>query len=537
MQKATSDAKVSDEKSESMNMLFGNEWSVDRNNLPSDIHYNFSIMNNFPFDEFNSWIKNDKDYNKGGIGRGQPKPRYLLQKINIFNTKYMTATLYNNGSFNHKSFLITREPNVLIDNTIRLQLCSLINKISLRKEAMDYRYRRKTLLQKVVNEYNKEKEDWRTNTLICCKCFRDYSEESWSNALQKNIPVDECPHCGQQRISMNTVLNKYLLENNDNKMDEIEFDLFKQRINDIIDPLLDSDKYWRPSVFIYNKQNNKYEIKTEKLNENLFYIDKCKKNLYETLGNIFTRIIPMFEWVLNKKINRIYNKLNVVISIQDYQLKPGEIYRGRTHREGYKEENIVGAGVYYFDLTDDIIGNDIFEISAAFTGVWRHNKKPASVYYSSHQIRGEVHQVHIKEGNILVFNNNNINHSLKELQNISETEVSHRKIVVFMLVNPDLEPQKVSIPQVSLNQSNYNVDHIDHCKKLIDSILFDIGLNNCKEMKFPDDIKDMIVRYVIDKLVERRENRNDVRYKRFVGPEREETPNLNSYKTDWIGIA
>ena len=457
----------------------------------------------------------------------------------------MTATLYNNGKFNHQSLIITRERNKLINNNIRLKLCSLINALSLTKQSMDYRYPRKILLQKKVISNKKNKDSKWGLEFVCIHCWEINRMYSWSNELQKNILINFCEKCRSKRIPTKIIENKYLFQNNDNEFDKKEFNFYKQRINDIIDPLLNSNKYWIPSTFIYNDYNKKYEMKINKNKTNFnFYYDYIKKQLDEVLGNIFTSIIPMFEWVLNKKINGIHhNKLNVAISIQDLQLKPMEIYNGNVHREGYPEENIVAAAVYYFDVDDNILGDNIFEIVADFHGVWAHRKE-SKCWYSHSRV---LHEFNIKQGYLLVFNNKNINHSLKKLENISKTIESHRKYVVFMLVDPILnvdDNKNYSVffdchPRKDWN-GNWNINNNINCRIFIESYLNSICIQYFNNKKTPQEIKEIISKYVIDNIAKKRENRNKVRFERY-HPENQKkkgsgTLERKSYSTPWVGI-
>eukprot|EP01083_Nonionella_stella_P007162 20702_1 len=516
--------------------LFETNWNDDSSTLASDDRdFHFGCMYNFPFYEYDTWKENGKNYNKNGLGRGEPTPRYKLEKLNIFDVKYMAFTLYNNGSFNHKSLIITRQRNTLIHNDIRLRLCNIINDLSMRKDVMDYRYSRKMLAQKISRDAldvptKDDQAQVKRLMWICCQCWETFSSYSWSNAHQRDEFQTVCPECGAQRTSFNNLKEKYLFENSNNEFDEKEFGLFGQRINDIIDPLMDSDRYWIPTQFIYHKESKQYQVKKRVMNQDLFDYDKLNRELYDVLGNVLSNIIPMFEYVLNMKINGVYERLNVVISIQDYQLKPQEIYHGKRHREGYKEENIVAAAVYYFDGTDDIIGDNIFEISAAFSAVWQYDKSPCP--YTFH---GAEYELTVRTGYVLVFNNNNINHRLKQLENLSSQDTLHRKIVVFMLVDPDLKEESViSSPyaQVTGKRRNgeYNMNDWRVCESLVDCVMRDVLLT------FPEEIKYVIVRYVVDNIVERRNKRNKVRFERFV-PSNDQLLDLKKYKTPWIGIA
>eukprot|EP01084_Bolivina_argentea_P148915 260248_1 len=499
--------------------------------LPSDVYFNFSAMKKFPFEEYKTWKQSDRRYNNGhGSGRGEPMPKYKIEKIIIDNQKYMTFTFYNNGRFNHKSLIITRERNKLIDNDTCKQLSQLINILSIKKEHMDYRYHRKILLQKIIHQKKNTKEEtdaWTTqynrDEWICVNCWSTKSWSVWSNELQQHVVLKQCPVCNAPRLSMEDI-EKYLFENNDNEYDEKEFDIYKQRIQDIIDPLLNSEQYWIPSEFIYNKNNMKYEITHNTIN-NLKYTNQNNKQVYVVLGNIFTKIMPMFEWVLDKKISGMYEKLNVIISIQDYQLKPNEKYFGGVHREGYIEENVVAGAVYYFHINDDLmIGRDVFKISASLDGVC-----------GGGDYQRVVHELNIQQGYVLVFNNNNINHALKKLCNENKNKILHRKIVVFMLVDPDkkkmvhmnVDGGKNEKDMIKENKNDIN--NYEDCCMLVDGYYKDLNL-----LDVPNVILELIVWYVVDNIKELRENRNKLRFERFL-PSKSKL-DLRSYGTPWIGV-
>ena len=145
--------------------LSDDEYETDEDNkeydesdpLPSDIDFNFDKMKKFPSTGYATWKERGRSYNNGyGGGSGEPMPKYEMEKIIVNHIKFMTFTLYNNGQFNHRAMIITRERNKLIDNEIRLELCKLINLLGIKKESMDYRYHRKIQLTKYFDA-NKDK--------------------------------------------------------------------------------------------------------------------------------------------------------------------------------------------------------------------------------------------------------------------------------------------------------------------------------------------------------------------------------------------
>ena len=213
-----------------------------------------------------------------------------------------------------------------------------------------------------------------------------------------------------------------------------------------------------------------------------------------------------------------------------------EIYNGNVHREGYPEENIVAAAVYYFDVDDNILGDNIFEIVADFHGVWAHRKE-SKCWYSHSRV---LHEFNIKQGYLLVFNNKNINHSLKKLENISKTIESHRKYVVFMLVDPILnvdDNKNYSVffdchPRKDWN-GNWNINNNINCRIFIESYLNSICIQYFNNKKTPQEIKEIISKYVIDNIAKKRENRNKVRFERY-HPENQKKRDLELWNENLI---
>eukprot|EP01084_Bolivina_argentea_P015385 28784_1 len=190
---------------------------------------------------------------------------------------------------------------------------------------------------------------------------------------------------------------------------------WKVRIQNLLDPLLRSDQWWIPAVFYIDNDYNVCIISDIHNLSRLRY-----RRLYLIIEQIFSLMIPMFEWILGDiKLNN--ETIQVIISMQNYELQPDTTYNGQIHREGYKSnEEIEAVGIYYFDKLDDCFIKDEFEFNMVGTGVCAESE-----YH--------YHSIYIKKGNCLVFNNKECNHRLKELINGSKTEIAHRSIMNFML--------------------------------------------------------------------------------------------------------
>ena len=164
------------------------------------------------------------------------------------------------------------------------------------------------------------------------------------------------------------------------------------------------------------------------------------KILYNIIEIILSKFIPMFEWVLGD-VSLKNRYLQVVIGCQNYQLHPTSIYKGSLHREGYIEETIEGAGIYYFDKSKWLT-KDIFSFNIQTDGVCGGN------------IDSIEEDIPIKQDTLLVFNNNNLNHKLKYLENTDKHRHATRKIFTFFLPKLCYKPNDIMIKEYNLNNKH-----------------------------------------------------------------------------------
>ncbi|CAF2851786.1 unnamed protein product [Rotaria sp. Silwood2] len=76
---------------------------------------------------------------------------------------------------------------------------------------------------------------------------------------------------------------------------------------------------------------------------------------YRNLEKIFEKIVPMFKKLNVLNSGNVDTRLQVIVKVQSYNIKPGIKYSGRWHTEGY-EEGIVAVGVYYVHIDDKLEG-------------------------------------------------------------------------------------------------------------------------------------------------------------------------------------
>ena len=65
--------------------------------------------------------------------------------------------------------------------------------------------------------------------------------------------------------------------------------------------------------------------------------------LYDDITMIFKEMLPCMKEIQN--INE-YQKLNVIVKIQSYELKNEEVYEGEFHQEGFKADSIFMVAKY-----------------------------------------------------------------------------------------------------------------------------------------------------------------------------------------------
>ena len=192
----------------------------------------------------------------------------------------------------------------------------------------------------------------------------------------------------------------------------------------IIDPLLNTNKYMIPSLFYVNKDEHRCEILSEINNFPRLY----NLYMYDLIGLIFFKFISTIEYMLN--LNDLNHQIiQVIVSCQNEILKPNTYYVGDLHREGFVDcESIQVGCIYYFDKsiclsTDGEKGktksDDILQIVNGYG-----DPRPGGKF--------ESFKLRISKNDCIVFNNTLMNHKVFKLCNTSN-ETGHRSLISFWL--------------------------------------------------------------------------------------------------------
>uniref|UniRef100_A0A7S1YNR5 DUF4246 domain-containing protein n=1 Tax=Grammatophora oceanica TaxID=210454 RepID=A0A7S1YNR5_9STRA len=179
---------------------------------------------------------------------------------------------------------------------------------------------------------------------------------------------------------------------------------------------------------------------------------------YEAIESIFSSMLPLFAKldIENRQESERRSStckkestaldvalqdvsLQVVFKVQEYQIPPHSSYTGRWHTEGFSE-NVLAAGVYYVDVSEDTNGGDLS---------FRPSGTPDKPYYhgpegdDSEEDRGPafwssfIKDVSVQTGTAVVFNNS-IPHRFRTIRNDTD-QVQCRLFMNFFVVDPSKE--------------------------------------------------------------------------------------------------
>ena len=193
----------------------------------------------------------------------------------------------------------------------------------------------------------------------------------------------------------------------------------------IIDPLLNTSKYFIPSLFYVDKDKHTCQILTE--------INNCPRlynlHLYDLIGLIFYKFIATIEYMLN--LNDLnHQTIQVIVSCHNKIIQPKTHYVGNLHREGFIDGESIQIGcIYYFDkskcLNDE--NGDILQIVSS------QSPEIHSLHYASYTHEYESFNLNISKNDCIVFNNTLMNHQVFKLCNKSSNETGHRSLISFWL--------------------------------------------------------------------------------------------------------
>jgi hypothetical protein len=190
-----------------------------------------------------------------------------------------------------------------------------------------------------------------------------------------------------------------------------------------------------------------------------------KVELYVAAEQILNAALPLLS-KLTKPALLLPGKLQAVMKAQRIYLKPGEEYDGIWHRDG-KHENIVAVVIYYFRVSEQLIGGDLEFIDK------RPIKNKLGLYgdcdeedFTTEQARAAVKslpqcRIPVKKGTLAVFSNyQNIHRVLKMAcegkDPTSPDGYASRDFLLFFIVDQS-KPLKSTVTNLNISDNRFEV--------------------------------------------------------------------------------
>eukprot|EP01026_Neomeris_dumetosa_P005335 TRINITY_DN11528_c0_g1_i1.p1 TRINITY_DN11528_c0_g1~~TRINITY_DN11528_c0_g1_i1.p1 ORF type:complete len:525 (-),score=69.60 TRINITY_DN11528_c0_g1_i1:206-1780(-) len=173
--------------------------------------------------------------------------------------------------------------------------------------------------------------------------------------------------------------------------------------------------------------------------------------LFKDIEQIFTYFVPQIDACLTQLIQSMeygfYDDfeglsntvVQVVCKASNYILQPGQEHEGVWHVEGMCHEHIVATGIFYYDMSDNMVDEglqfrrEIDEEEEELVIMEYRHEDPPPFDYSRRVV--ELGTIETKKGRCIVFPNC-YQHKLIKLRNQHKTKVAYRRMLVFFIVNP-----------------------------------------------------------------------------------------------------
>ena len=192
--------------------------------------------------------------------------------------------------------------------------------------------------------------------------------------------------------------------------------------------------------------------------------DDSTTELYDTIGEIFSRFVPHFEKIIENRYDYVSLRENcqVIVKIQEVNLNQNNpiLDEGSWHLEGTKYERIIATGIYYYGM-ENIIDNYLnFRVNLADgteNGISYHQYCFKYVEHHTGIVEQNGHnlnigQIQTKEDLCLIWQNN-LQHKVSDIVLEQINQSGTRKILVFFLV--DTSERILSTADIVEPQSAY----------------------------------------------------------------------------------
>lgn len=242
-------------------------------------------------------------------------------------------------------------------------------------------------------------------------------------------------------------------------------------------PISEENKYqWLPSEFeVSRSADGVVSTKIASYINNLNFFEH--QELYGLTEQMFSRILPYFEKVIDKRLVRnletkplqVITKAANIILTPDNPIYPG----GSWHLEGMPYEHIIATGIYYYEETN--LTDSFLEFRRALEDLL-HYPQDGHEYVKKHYgmknddpLNEYLGKIRTSQGKCLFFPNY-LQHHVAPFELLDKSQTGFRKIFVFFLIDPDY--RIISTKDVPIQQEDYLTQKMD--KLLTDNTSKDI---------------------------------------------------------------
>ena len=192
--------------------------------------------------------------------------------------------------------------------------------------------------------------------------------------------------------------------------------------------------------------------------------DDSTVELYDTIGQIFSKFVPHFENIIENRYDYVPLRENcqVIVKIQEVNLDQNNqiLDEGSWHLEGTKYERIVATGIYYYgmeNIRDNYLNFRVNLADGTENGLSYHQYCFKYVEHHTGIVEQDGHnlnigQIQTKEDLCLIWQNN-LQHKVSDIVLEQINQSGTRKILVFFLV--DTSERILSTADVVEPQSAY----------------------------------------------------------------------------------
>lgn len=358
-----------------------------------------------------------------------------------------------------------------------------------------------TLQEKLSNETRTLKKD-----MTSYNHTRYTDSYSGRQTFDKNIKYKHNIEC---------LIDPYLIDIKDSPF---EGSLIDSNSNSIDANVIREQSLMIPAT--YNTMSHQF---TSRINNCSFL--NYSQSLYQTIEDIYGYMLPMFNYFINDNNNNIA-EIELIVSLKEYLIEMETEMESvwvsmydNYKRTGIKEENIIAVGMYVYDMNiaidngvireknSDISGgiNVNLDIKVEYDNMDRNDHDHDNKYRSQDEYTHLLQLSNIINGTCIVIGNSDmISHKLNCSLNSKSRDININdrisfKMLSYFLIDPT--NHIASSKDRSVNWDDISVYAVNRWYKQYCEKLF----------SFPNDLINVVVKYVVGESIQYRYNLRDER--------------------------